>query len=522
MKIQQVISLFVTFLFMLQGCYEDKGNYDYISSNELKITLNPINRKGFLGEPYIYYPEIEFLDKSDTMGFEYWWEYKGTSSEYTYDTLCLGRELNFIPTQTGYINMRLCVLELSTGVITSQDLQIQVESPYAKGWLILTEKEGRSALSFIRPGYEEIGSEKMRIYTPYQDIYQQLFPEDNLGQHPYRLKQILISGGCMVLLMQDNNPIYLDGNTYHKIMTMDKEFVEEVYPENFVVKDVFYGQGQDLLLSESGKLYSRSYRNYNFFSAAFANIPVEYDGKLLNIDQFIYTMPTLAQFMGLYDKENKRVLWAITWATEQGSIFSSNIMVPSDQSYVDLNDLDSYELIYGGSYGAAIVGGGGSATVIMLLKDQYGSIKLQKQLVQLAFPYPTIVDVMNIEEKDFSGSDYISDETIYYTLETRPYLFFATKNVLYWYDIETGKTKDFYYFQEGEEVVEMSSNPQESELGVLLKNGKFVILNIVNDKLYSSEKMYELSNLGTGVSLMYKYPDYTNYSNRTLSGIYTD
>lgn len=524
MKVRQIILVFMILLFVLQGCYEDKGNYDYIFSNELKITLNPISRKGFLGEPYIYYPKIEFLDESDTTGFEYWWEYKGDlSGKGGGDTLCFGRELNFIPTMVGYLNMRLCAKELATGIVTMADLQIQVESPYAKGWMVLTEENGNSVLSFIRPGYEEIEDEKIRVYTPYKNIYSQLFPNDNLGQRPYRLKQLMNSQDCMVLLIQDNNPVYLNGSTYEKIMTMDKEFVEETYPEELVVKDVFYGTGQDMVLSETGMIYSRDYMGQGeylpFFTCAFAGIPAQFGGKIINADKFIYTMPSTSQFFGLYDKGNARVLWAITGGTERGDIFASNMQVTSDVAYVDLNNLGSYELLYGGSYGAGSSGGGGSAMVIMILKDQNGNVKLQKQQVQIAWPYPESADITEVELREFSGEAYIDNTTKYYMLETRPYIFFATGNVLYWYDVDAGVTKDFYYFSDGDEVVEMSSNPQETELGVLLKSGTFMTLNIINEKLYSSEKLYELSNLGTGVSLMYKYPNYTDYLFRT---IYTD
>ena len=74
-----------------------------------------------------------------------------------------------------------------------------------------------------------------------------------------------------------------------------------------------------------------------------------------------------------------------------------------------------------------------------------------------------------------------------------------------------GITKDFYVLPQGVEVVKMDGNPQESELGVLLDNGTFIILNIENEMLYSSEKIYELNDLGIGIDLMYKYPNWIDY-----------
>lgn len=523
MNIIQQTLLFMMTLFVLQSCYEDKGNYNYIASSKLNITLKPENKKAFLGEPYIYYPKIEFLEGTDTTKFEFWWEFTGTLSEGGYDTLCIGRELNFIPQQIGYLWAQLCVRELTTGIITSAKVQLQIESPYAKGWLILTENSGKSSLSYVRPGYvfNEKG-EKIREYKEYRDIYQKLYPNDNLGEKPYKLKQIMNSQASMILVLQDNNPLYLDGSTYQKIMTMNKEFVGENYPDRWNIKDFFYGTGQDMVLGKSGEVYSRNYMQQGeyqpFFSCAFANIPVQYEGKLLKIEQFIYTMPSQAYFFGLYDAENKRILWPITGGTEIGSILAANMNVESGKLFVDLNNLGIYKLLYGGAYEAGNISGANrGATVILLLKDNDNNIKIQEQLVVVPWPYPIAVDVMNVHLKNFSGANYITTNTCYFMLETRPYLFFATNNKLYWYDIIAGITKEFYTFSSGDEIIEMSSNPQESELGILLKSGTFIIMNIQNEKLYASEKIYELSGLGTGISLMYKYPTYTSYNARTSS-----
>lgn len=523
MKIMRLIILFVMALFVLQGCYEDKGNYDYISFAKLKITLKPENRKAFLGEPYVYYPEIEFSDETDTTGFEFWWEFTGTLSGGGYDTLCVGRELNFIPQQIGYLWAQLCVRELATGIITSAKVQLQVESPYAKGWLILTENAGKSCLSYVRPGYVfNEDEEKFREYKEYKDVYQKLYPNDKLGDNPYRLKQVMNSQSSMILVLQDNDPVYLDGSTYQKIMTMDKEFVGEKYPDNWNIKDFFYGTGQDMVLDKSGQIYSRNYMGQGeydpFFSCAFANIPVQYDGQNLKIEKFIYTMPSNAYFFGLYDIETNRILWPITGGTDVGSILAANMNVNSGEPFVDLNNLGTYKLLFGGTYEAGTISGANrGASLILLLGDQYNNIKLQEQLVSVPWPYPIAVDIMNVRLKDFSGARYITENTQYFMLETRPYLFFATNNKLYWYDVVSGVTKEFYTFSSGDEVVEMSSNPQESELGILLKSGTFIIMNIQNEKLYDCEKMYELSGLGTGISLMYKYPTYTSYSGRTSS-----
>lgn len=506
------LSLVFVILFALSSCYEDKGNYDYVESNDVTVTLRPTSAVGYLGERYVYYPEIEFSDETDTTNFEYWWEFTGTSSEAGYDTICLGRELNFVPDVLGRYNTRLCVKELATGVITTAKLQLRIQSPYGKGWTILTEKEGRSSLSFVRPGYD---LEDKRIYTPYVDVYAQLHPEDVLGQNPYRLKQVMNSEECMILLMQNNDPIYLDGGSLEKMMTMDKEFVGEAYPENLVIKDFFYGTGQDAVLSEDGSLYTRNYMQQGeyqpFFSCAFANVPVEFGGKRLDVESICYTMPSQAQFFGLHDAKEKRLLWAITGGSDQGAILGSNMISGADptQEFIDLNNFGDYDLLFAGTLEENNQDGNGNASLVTLFKNDLG-IKMQQQKATLVWS-PTALDISEIELKNFSGENYISEDTKYLLLSTRPYLFFSTEGVIYWYDLIAGITKDFYVLPQGVEVVKMDGNPQESELGVLLDNGTFIILNIENEMLYSSEKIYELNDLGIGIDLMYKYPNWIDY-----------
>lgn len=508
---KQMVFLLFVMLLGLQACYKDKGNYEYADSNSVSIVLNPTNKQAYLGEPYIYFPQIKFTNKSDTSNFEYWWESIDLGYE---DTLCIGRELNFIPDRVGLINTRLCVRELATGVITMSDLQLRSESPYAKGWLILSENGGKTLLSYIRPGYENREDVTKRIYSTFLDIYNQLYPNEYLGNEPYCLKQVMNMSESAVLILQNNNSLYLDGSTYQKIMTMDKEFIGEVYPEGFIIKDFFYGASPDVLLGVSGEVYSRDYMGQGeyqpLFLEAFSNIPVQYQGKPLKADQLIYTMPSKAGFFGLHEIEENRILWILTNHNIRGNIVGSNMIVEDDQSYIDLNNLDDNELIYAGTCEAF----NNSATLLVLCKNG-DKVYSQKQGVSVSTLSSEYLDVKDVVLRNFEISN-VSKSTKFYTLETRPYLFFAINNMLYWYDINSGIIKDFFSFQEGEEIVEMGSNPQESELGVLLKNGTFIILNIENEKLYKGEKVYELSVPGEGVSLMYKYPNYSSYMFRTI------
>ena len=46
---------------MLNGCYEDKGHYDYTPTNGITFEVNPQNKTYYLGERYFYSPSCSYI-----------------------------------------------------------------------------------------------------------------------------------------------------------------------------------------------------------------------------------------------------------------------------------------------------------------------------------------------------------------------------------------------------------------------------------------------------------------------------
>ncbi|MDR2413901.1 MAG: hypothetical protein LBD64_02820, partial [Odoribacteraceae bacterium] len=121
--------------------------------------------------------------------------------------------------------------------------------------------------------------------------------------------------------------------------------------------------------------------------------------------------------------------------------------------------------------------------------------------------------LFDFQNTPFPNPGYIAANTTFFQLQTRAYLFFATGNNLYWYDHLAKTARLFYTFPAGTEVIKMAANPQESELGAVLSNGKFIILNIENDRLMTTDnKVYELDIPGKIVDMEYKYPNASTYN----------
>lgn len=523
----KIFSTVILLILIIQACYEDKGNYSYLTLNEVKPKTGNFRNysyQAYIGERYRYYPQLDYTNPSDTTHFEFWWEY--TAGARGGDTICIGRELDFIPTVADYINMQLCVLDTRNGIISTHFLQLQGVSALAKGWAILGEKDGKSIVSLIRPEYkEETGPDgekiKTRVYTKFDDIYGSL-QGGEIGSHPLQLRQLLnYLNSSALLVLQKENSVYLNGATYAKEMELAKEFAGGI-PSGFEAKDFFFGTGSDAIVSANGEVYTRTTRQQAefqpFYLESFANIPTEYKGKKVNATSIIQAVPTLAQCYGIYEAANKRILWMIADRNQAASILPATMPEPAEgQTLIDLNNFGDWELLYCGSFSEQNTGLAGTAYYISLFKKG-GQIFMQQFKTTTEWPSYESVLISDLKSGDFSGKQYVTDNTKFYMLKTRPYLFFAEGNVIYWYDLNSGVTKDFYRFPAGSAVVDMGSNPQESELGLILEDGTFATLNIENDKLYDGIKIWETSGFEKCIDLEYKFANYGQYASRSSSG----
>jgi hypothetical protein len=507
-----------------QACYEDKGNYDYLPVNKVTITLSSAALNANMGDTLYYTPTITFADpNTNPDDFEYWWENRGNMGILThYELICEGRELRFVPPIVGAQIVQFCVREKSSGVITSASMSVNGGSVYVRGWLILREEGGETKLTYVRPDRAVTGDmTSERVYTPYIDLYGQLFPDENLGNGPIAIRQAFSQRGIQTVfyIIQENESACFNGVSYAREIRLAQEFIGGA-PAGLAPRDYYQAHYSNMVLNADGKVYYRAPyygSNTDLFTYSFANFPMEYQGQQLKIDRIIPSIADRVFFFAVYDKENKRFLWVYAaTATTGGSMMLADFTAPGGE-YLDYNDVDDAEILYTAFYNQALVGATGSAYNITLY-TRGGTTYVQRchgsggQNMSVITTQP----IDEVQHAAFSGQSYLSPDTKYYQLKTRTYLFFATGNQLYWYDHLAGTTQLFYTFPAGDEVIDMDSNPQESELGVVLSSGKFITLNIENDRLMNTDnKIYEIAIPGRIVDLEYKFPNFSTYTGRT-------
>ncbi|MDR0544434.1 MAG: hypothetical protein LBG30_03685 [Odoribacteraceae bacterium] len=514
-------SILLILLVANQACYEDKGNYDYLPANKVSVVNFPSTLNASMGDTLRYTPTIAFANPDDTTGFEFWWEYKGLYGELGhYEKICDGRELRFVPRLIGSQSLQFCAEETRVGVITSFNMYVNGGSVYAKGWLVLREEGEESKLSYIRPE-RSIGGDvtSERVYVPYLDLWGRLFPGESIGRKPVALRQIIGSGsvGSAFYIIQDETACF-NGLSCKKEILLSREFLGGA-PAGLAPRDYYQGGYSSMILNGDRTIYYRGANPSSFFVNAFANFPMKSRGEIVRADRIIPGMADMSHFFALFDEERGKFLWVYTGNASAGGTVLGAPSPALPGEYLDYNDAGNAEILYSAFYDEGSSGSDRTTRHITLYR-RGEDLRVQRckgtiaQLATLPEAYP----LSEFENDPFPDKRLVSTNTKYYQLKTRTYLFFATGNNLYWYDHLSKVARLFHTFPDAPEVVKMASNPQESELGVVLSNGKFVILNIENDRLMAADnKLYEIDLPGRVVDMEYRFPNSSSYTGRTLT-----
>ncbi len=515
----KIFLLLTTCILLLNACYEDIGHYDYKPSNAVDLSrMYPANTNANLGMEYIFDPgSMIIYSKLEREGeFEYWWEYIGTNdvngsaTKDEVETVCTGKILKVTPNKVGELRYRFCVKEVSTGVITSNYIQIKVISPYSKGWIVLSELNSKSSLSFILPDYNMATNPKTRIFSEYKDLYNNLFKDAPLGTGPIAVRQTLTSSKSTIMVLQNSGSLSLNGESWEKTVDLKSEFAIQQYPEGFSPKDYYYGTRIDVLISQNGYAYSRNYREQAEYMSAFhvkffSHIPEEVNGVKVTVDKTLETLASQCGFYGLADNVHGLIYWVGSASWSDGLFFKIPMTPAAGQ--IDINNFDGYKLLFGGGYGPGYyysnyvtVFKKGNEVVVQTFKvDEWNSYTIQ-----------------NVTARDVSATMNVNDESKFYMMKTKEYLFYTSGNQVYLYTVTTGDSKAVYTIGAGEKIVGLALNPQESELGVATESGTIAIVNIADFNNISETSKF--SGYGKIIDFQYKYNNYFTYSSGRYYG----
>ncbi len=147
MKKLIIFSLLLSMVAGFYSCLDDNNNFDYKQVNELDGAISNMDEYGYevtVGEELTFSPTFKFTIDKENPDVSYEWYLDGQKLDVTTPSY------TFSSDKYGIYELTYSVVDNKTGVKFSKSTKITVTSAYLQGWAILSDIDGRSALSFIK------------------------------------------------------------------------------------------------------------------------------------------------------------------------------------------------------------------------------------------------------------------------------------------------------------------------------------------------------------------------------------
>ena len=282
------ITVYILLLLLLSSicsCLDDKNNYDYTPINELKGTISNIEKNYSVGidEDLVITPTFEFtIDKTDP-DVSYEWRLDGEllnvkAPSYTFNSH-----------KIGLFELTFSVIDNKTGVKYSASTDILVRSPYQRGWVVLSDVDGKSTLSFIKIktlyGVSETvniwGEKVVRDSIAYHSVEKYLVKD--LGTNPKGVFEHLgypstfgqVETVYDELVVMQDRWVELNGNTLEREVYTEDEFYGDLPVGGFKPVEAAMSYSAKFIRDENGYIYMHTKPVANdFHFGAYMSIPL--------------------------------------------------------------------------------------------------------------------------------------------------------------------------------------------------------------------------------------------------------
>ena len=490
------------------SCYDDKGNYDYSDLNRISIGLWDNTPSVAMGDTFRLEPQLQFAIDSVNVNLEY---------EWTFDDKVIGteRNLNWIVDTTGRANMVLRIKDLDNEMVYMSSEILIISSVYTSGiydFMILSEKDGKSLLSFARTLYNDDTGEY------YWQILENIYEKENgeeLGSQPLFIREhiadIAYSEGHVTIFQEGGQgSVDLDGISMKKDINLIESFSGQTYPENFHPVDAELMSWVHLILNEDGKVYSKIKETQELFqSGYYIHTPLLFENKEIRADMIIPMRKTqdkhyaLLHEIGTAENPENRLIVVYNYKEDFYDLNSAGKVLPMPEpaygwptNFVPLTDMGENELLHVGymAYGWSE----GDAAYGIFLKTPEG--KYLYQYVEIEEDYGTddLSYVQNGTGEELKvweiNSPIPLEECTFWTLPSQynQYVFIAHGKDIYFLSVETPGDGIRHYYTCESNVVAMSGQDYSGlYMMVGLENGRVLVLNVASAKniLDDAEKL---------------------------------
>lgn len=232
-------------LLCLTGCFDDKGNYDYVTMPEVEVAGIADQYTFHVASTQTITPEIAYKNREIARP-SYAWRIEGKLIGEQKDLEFVVRDL---PIRAGLYG-EFVITDEDTGIEYITLFKVTVKSEFQSGWVMLADGGDRSGLHYLRDDD-----------TFYEDIFR-ISNNADLSRGAYALTEHFLYfsselGQLFVACQAEPDySVELDGATFQQIVRTRDEFVGEM-PSGFKPMNMSCVLNYDYLVSD-GKLYVRN------------------------------------------------------------------------------------------------------------------------------------------------------------------------------------------------------------------------------------------------------------------------
>ena len=508
--------IYITFLFLVTFnficCYDDKGNYEYKQVNDIEISFPDYNFEQVIGETFKLYPKFTYKYK-DTANLNL--SYKWAIGERFIGE---NRQLVWQVDTNEQVEIALYVTNIDDNMVYMGSTIVRPTSIYTwyNSYLVLSEKNGKSILSFVRYDEKEDASGEtiydefdrpVLVNQVYEDIYYNE-NKDELGSKPLFIQEhiakIFPSEGHVIVFQEGGQgSVDLDGTSMKKDILLVESFSKGSYPADFHPTNAEMMTYTHLIENHDGKIYSKIKESYKLFqSGYYIHTPLMFENKEIRAHIINSVLAndkpyTLLHSIGTTENPENRLLLVhdLQYSFTDVNVSGKVVALPEPtkgwpENFRPLTDLGNCQVINISQYNT---GNTKKPGYTMFLKNsdgsyQYQAFELEREYSgeKLSYPKKTIAGKEQEMLISFPITSPIPlEECVFCNIASRQneYIFIAYGKDIYFLDRTSPENGIRHYYTCKANVVDMDGREHYGEqLFVGLDNGGVLLLNSNNAK----------------------------------------
>ena len=187
---KSIVFFILTIGWLIEGCYEDKGHYDYIRISGPEVTGIEKFYTVYDGGNFDIHPSVTWT-YGELENYTYSWKVDGISVS---DKAELTEQVKDLPVKAN-MYAEFVITDEDTGVEYITQFRVTVSSVYERGWMLLADQGETSMLSLVSNGKLYVRYVEASNGAMYQDGLFPNFPYQ--GDFPYELSQWTTRGNLL-------------------------------------------------------------------------------------------------------------------------------------------------------------------------------------------------------------------------------------------------------------------------------------------------------------------------------------